>query len=66
MDGSCVTFDPTGGPVPGQRVSLSFPGTANGATKVNVAVSLADVGGGLYLCERQYVRFDDFRLVASL
>ncbi|KAL8815150.1 MAG: hypothetical protein Q9223_005685 [Gallowayella weberi] len=60
LGGNCGGFDPPGGDAPRSRQEFTFnvPDTAGPTTELKI--DLADFGGGIRLCERRFVRFDDF------
>ncbi|KAL8807403.1 MAG: hypothetical protein Q9182_000742 [Xanthomendoza sp. 2 TL-2023] len=60
LGGNCLEFDPPGGDGPKSRQEFTFnvPDTAGPTT--DLKIDLADLGSGTRLCERRFVRFDDF------
>ncbi|KAL8698087.1 MAG: hypothetical protein Q9224_002012 [Gallowayella concinna] len=64
LGGNCQAFDPPGGDAPKarQEFTVDVPDTAGPTTELKV--DLADLGNGLKLCERAFVRFDDFSVTA--
>ena len=55
-----MSFDPPGGAKPSNRQSLTFIVPASAGPMTDLTIDLRDLGGGTKLCERQFVRFDDF------